>query len=121
MKNKLRMKTKEIVLIAIIIAIYYVVFSSFSIIPYVELLTLTITLFSMFFNKRIIIFSSIGFCTVNLLVHGIYIWSLGYFLIYPLYSLILHIQREKMKKRARSIPILIGMIAFLQGPIMVLE
>ncbi len=112
------MNTRDIVLCAILGAIQFVAFTSFSFVLYLEVITLCTVVIAMSFSLKQAVLGSIVFTLINMLVNGINPWNFMYLLVYPSYSLIVGLNKERLSKR-KIYPILIcGLFSFLTGQIL---
>lgn len=112
------MKTKELARIAIIAGIYEVMFTSFSNILYLEMITFTLCLFSMIFSKKIAIYSAFCFGMVNMLVMGITPWTMMYVIIYPVYAWIMNTGKTIFMKHDLIFAAVVGILSFLGGQLL---
>ena len=113
------MKVKELCLIAIMASLEVVVFTSFSFVLYLECITLTIVLFAMVFPRRMACMSSFLFGRLNMiLVQGITPWSIGYFLIYPVYSYGIASNRTYLSKHFLVLCGVCAFCSFLTGQLL---
>ncbi|MGB4985803.1 MAG: cytochrome B [Erysipelotrichaceae bacterium] len=112
------MKVKEIVLIALLSALEFVIFSSFSYVLYLELITFVIVVIALNFSLRVSILSSLVFALINILfVQGIQFWSAGYLVIYPTYSLIVGLNKKYLTS-SLVVSVICGFLSFLTGQLL---
>lgn len=109
------MKVKELCFIAVIAAIEFIVFTSFSFVLYLECITITIILFATIFSTKQAVLGSLIFSLVNLVMQGVTPWSIMYVLIYPTYSLFIGIFKNYLNKHFIILCILCGILSFLTG------
>ena len=109
------MKARELCYVAVIAAIEFVVFTSFSFILYLECITLTVVLFSMTFKTRQAVLGAVVFGLLNLSIQGVAPWSISYLCIYPMYSLIVGCSKNYLNKHFFVLCILCGFLSFLTG------
>ncbi len=109
------MKVKELCFIAVIAAIEFVVFTSFSFVLYLECITVTIMLFATTFSTKQAVLGSLIFTLVNLTIQGVAPWSIMYILIYPTYSLLIGLSKKFLNKHFILLCILCGFLSFLTG------
>jgi len=118
MKNTSDYSVREIVLIATLACIQYIAFTSFSYILYLEVITMTTVLIAMSFKERDVVFASIVFGLVNLVLTSITPWSLMYLFIYPSYSLIIAKSNSFLKRHFLILCTLTGLFSFLTGQLL---
>jgi energy-coupling factor transport system substrate-specific component/cob(I)alamin adenosyltransferase len=83
------MKTvKDVVVIAFLSAILTVGKMSLSAVPNVEVVSFLFILYTVVFGWRYSLFTSIVFATTEILIWGLGIWTIGYYLIWPLLVLL---------------------------------
>lgn len=112
------MKTRDIVLCAILGAIQFVAFTSLSFVMYLEVITLCTVVIAMSFSTRQAVIGSLIFTLVNMFINGINPWNALYVVVYPTYSLIVGLNKERLKKRKIYPVILCGVFSFLTGQIL---
>lgn len=112
------MTTKQMVRITLIACILTVVFYMFSNIIYLEMITCTLLVFTLVFDKREMIFASLLFTFLNMLFIGITPWSISYMFIYPLYTWMISVMKNKLLKYTYLIPVICGILSFLTGQLM---
>lgn len=112
------MTTKEMVRITLISCILTVVFYMFSNILYLEMITCTLLVFTLVFDKKEMMLASFLFTFLNMLYIGITPWSISYMLIYPSYTWFISVIKNKLLKHSYMIPIVCGFLSFLTGQLM---
>ena len=112
------MKAKELCFIAVIAAIEFVVFSSFSFVLYLEFITLTVVLFAMTFKRHQAVLGAIVFGLLNMCIQGVTPWSMMYVLVYPTYSFLIATLRPYLEKHFSALCILTGFLSFLTGQVL---
>lgn len=112
------MRVKELCYIAVIGALEFVVFTSFSFVLYLECITLTVLLFSMCFQRRQAVLGAIVFGIINLSMQGVTPWSMMYLLVYPLYSLLIGTLKPFLSRHFIVLVILCGCLSFLTGQLL---
>jgi len=83
------MKTvKDVVVIAFLSAILTVGKMSLSAVPNVEVVSFLFILYTVVFGWRYSVLTSIVFATTEILIWGLGIWTIGYYMIWPLLVLL---------------------------------
>ena len=109
---------KELCVIAMMACIEAVVFSSFSHILYLEGITLTVLLFAVVFKRRTAFLAAVVYGLVNMIVSGVTLWSMMYFLIYPGYTLICCGLKPVLKENVLLWSLCCGILSFSTGQIL---
>ncbi|MGX8852773.1 cytochrome B [Amedibacillus sp. YH-ame10] len=109
------MKVRELCFIAVIGALEFVMFTSFSFVLYLECITLTVLLFSMVFQTRVAVLGAIVFGIINFSMQGVTPWSIMYVLIYPIYSLLIGCLKPYLRTHFIVIVMLCAFLSFLTG------
>lgn len=113
------MNVRELCWIGCMAAVEMIVFSSFSFILYIEFITFTVVIFAMIFSRRMAILSSVVFGILNMiLIQGITPWSIGYLIIYPMYSLIISSFKPILRNHFILLCIVCGFFSFLTGQLL---
>ncbi|MBM6831290.1 cytochrome B [Faecalicoccus acidiformans] len=113
------MTVKELCVIAIIGAIEFVVFTSFSFILYLECITFTVLIFSVVFPIKIAVSGAVVFDLLNIvLIQGITPWSLCYLGIYPVYSWIFSTWKQPLPKKLWLLAFVCAFFSFLTGQLL---
>ena len=109
------MTTRDMVLCAILGAIQFVAFTSLSFVMYLEVITLCTFVIAMSFSTKQAVIGSLIFTVVNMFIKGVNPWNAMYVLVYPSYSLIIGLNKEKLAKRKIYPILLCGFFSFLTG------
>lgn len=112
------MRAKELCYIAVIGALEFIVFTSFSFVLYLECITLTVLLFSMCFQTKQAVLGAFVFGIINLSVQGVTPWSMMYVLVYPCYSLLIGWMKPYLSKHFLVMVLLCGFLSFLTGQLL---
>lgn len=112
------MTTRDMVLCAILGAIQFVAFSSLSYVMYLEVITLCTFVIAMSFSTKQAVIGSLIFTLVNMFIKGVNPWNALYVVVYPSYSLIVGMNKERLKKRKLYPILLCGFFSFLTGQIL---
>lgn len=112
------MTTRDMVLCAILGAIQFVAFSSLSYVMYLEVITLCTFVIAMSFSTKQAVIGSLIFTLVNMFIKGVNPWNALYVVVYPSYSLIVGMNKERLKKRKLYSILLCGFFSFLTGQIL---
>ncbi len=87
MNEKQKLPIRDIVLIGMMIATIEVVKQALVSIPNVELVTFLIIIYTLYFGKRIF-YALPAFALIECLIHGFGIWSIMYFYVWPILSIV---------------------------------
>ena len=109
------MSIKRISLCAILAALLFVIYMSFSQILYLEFVTFTIVLFALNIPKWDNVWIVCVFVCLIWLVYGIGPWSLMYMIVYPGFTIILSLLKPLIKKHIYLIALLAFIIGLLAG------
>ena len=113
------MNTKELVRISLMGCVQFLLFYMFSDILYVEVITIITIIFALIFSKKEAIFASIIFGLLNIILkQGITTWSIMYFIIYPMYSLIIGIFKSKLLNSKIMIVVVCFIFSFMTGQLL---
>lgn len=112
------MTVRSLTRIAIMASIQCVVFTMFSQILYLEGITFVVCLFACVFERKEVVFASLIFALVNMLIQGFTIWTMMYALIYPSYSFIVATFKNVWLNNRVGIIILCGVLSFATGQLM---
>ena len=112
------MTTRDMVLCAILGAIQFVAFTSLSFVMYLEVITLCTFVIAMSFSTKQAVIGSLIFTVVNMFIKGVNPWNAMYVLVYPSYSLIIGLTKERLAKRKIYPILLCGFFSFLTGQIL---
>lgn len=108
----------DLVVCALLASIQFVAFTSFSFVMYLEVITLCTIIIALCFPTRIAVMASFIFAMVNMLVSGITPWNFLYVVVYPVYSLIVGINKEWLLHKRWAQILLCGLFSFLTGQIL---
>ncbi len=112
------MRAKELVLCALLAALQFVAFTSFSFVMYLEIITLCTVIIALCFPTRVAVMASFVFTIVNMFVRGVNPWNAMYVFIYPSYSLIVGMNKDWfLRKRWAQIAVC-GFFSFLTGQLL---
>lgn len=112
------MNTKQLTRIAFMAASLTCVFQLFSHILYLEMITFTILLYAMNFQRTDAVLSCVIFALVNMLFLGITPWSCMYLMIYPFYAWIISCKQAFLSKHLFCLCLLCGFLSFLCGQLL---
>ena len=112
------MKAKQLTKIAFMAASMICVFQAFSHILYLELITFTIVCFAMNTSRKEAVLSCVIFACLNMLFLGITPWTCMYFMIYPLYALVVVLFKGFLNKHLLCLCLLCGFLSFLCGQLL---
>lgn len=93
-KEKLMIKTKDIVLIGIMLAVIETVKFSLSFIAGVEMVTLLFILYTLFFREKMVYFLP-AFCLLEGVLYGFGLWWFMYLYIWAILVVIVYLFRKK--------------------------
>lgn len=110
--------TKKITLIAILGGLQYVAFTSMSMIAYLEVITTITVTFAMVFDRRDATMASLIFGALYLLTMGITPWGTMYFIIYPLYSLLIGTLKPFLARHFLLLCLTTGFLSFATGQLL---
>ena len=91
------MSTRQLTRTAIMAAVLYAIFRMFADILYLELITFSLLLFALVFERREVIAAAGIFALLQLLLHGIMLWNIGYLIIFPTYALLFSLSRDWLR------------------------
>lgn len=94
MKDKMKLTTKDIALIGVMIATIEAAKMALSFLPNIELVTLLIILYTLFFGYRIL-YVILAFILIEGCLYGFGIWWAMYAYIWPLLALLTHLFRKQ--------------------------
>lgn len=109
------MSTRQLTRTAIMAAVLYAIFRMFADILYLELITFSLLLFALVFERREVIAAAGIFALLQLLLHGIMLWNIGYLIIFPTYALLFSLSRNWLRKHEGIIPFYCACFSFLCG------
>ncbi len=93
-KEKLLIKTKDLVLIGIMLAVIEAVKFSLSFIPGVEMVTLLFILYTLFFREKMV-YVLPAFCLLEGVMYGFGLWWFMYLYIWAILVFIVYLFRKK--------------------------
>lgn len=111
-KEKLKIKTRDIVLIGIMLAIMEVVKVSLSLIPGVELVSLLFIVYTLFFREKMV-YVLPAFCLLEGVLYGFGIWWFAYLYIWAILVGVVYLFRRNQS--AWFFSILSGIYGLLFG------
>lgn len=112
------MTVRSLTRIAIMASIQCTIFTMFSQILYLEGITFVVCLFACTFERKEVVFASLIFALVNMLIQGFTIWTMMYALIYPTYSFIVATLKNVLIKNRGLIIVVCGILSFMTGQLM---
>lgn len=111
-KENLRLKTKDIAFIGLMISIIEVVKVSLSFVPGVEIVSLLFVIYTLFFEEKIIYVLS-SFCLIEGILYGFGIWWFAYLYIWTMLVIVVYLFRKYQSVWFWSA--LLGIYGFLFG------
>ena len=94
MKSRLKITAKDIAITGMMIAIIEVAKNALAFIPNVELVSLLVILFTLYFGKKIL-FVIPAFILLEGCIYGFGLWWIMYLYVWPLLALITYIMRKQ--------------------------
>lgn len=113
-----KLKVYDFCLIALLASVQYAIFVFFSNILYLEMITFTIVLFAICFDRYQCVLGSIVFGILMLCLNGINFWNVMYLFIYPVYSYIISLLKNYLVKHQMGLAIMCGFLSFLTGQLL---
>lgn len=107
--------TRQLARVSLMGAILFVIFTSFSNVLYLEMITLSIVLFALVFKRKEAIYATLVFTMLNLLVQGIAPWSIAYILIFTSYAFFTSMSKQFLLKHRMILVVYVGFLSFLTG------
>ena len=111
------MSVKELCVIAMMACIEAVVFSSFSHRPRLAR-ERAFLLFAVVFKRRTAFLAAVVYGLVNMIVSGVTMWSMIYFFIYPVYTLIVCKLKPLLKENVLLWSLCCGTLSFFTGQLL---
>lgn len=93
MQSKLRLTVKDIAIIGMMIAVIEVAKNALAFIPNVELVSLLVILFTLYFGKKIL-FVIPAFILLEGTIYGFGLWWIMYLYVWPLLALLTYLFRK---------------------------
>lgn len=112
------MPTRSIARTAMLAAFLFVCFTSFSLILYLEVITIMIVLTALVFPKREALLAILVFTILNMTIQGITIWSLLYVVVYLSYGLFVSTFKKYLLGHEYRVMAIVGIFAFSTGMIL---
>lgn len=113
-----KLNVYDFCLIALLASVQYAIFVFFSNILYLEMITFTIVLFAVGFERYQCVWASIVFGLLMLCLNGVNFWNMMYVFIYPIYSLIINILKDHLVKHKLVLSFVCGFLSFLTGQLL---
>lgn len=87
-------KTKRIALYAILTGILIISKEMLAFLPNIELVTFLIMMYALYLDAWGILIICLAFCLVQTVLYGTGMWTIAYFIIWPMYGLLTHAMRS---------------------------
>ncbi len=108
------MKVKEMTRIALLAALLFIIYSSGSVMLYVELFNFTVLLYGVTLPRRQAVLAVLLVCLLIVFIYGVQLWTMMYVLIFPSYAFIYSWMGRRIKSEY-GFAFLGFFLAFLSG------
>ena len=109
------MKTKELTISAMLTMVLYGAYILFSQVLYLEAVTFVTLLIALLFPLKISVLAAFSFGILNILLNGLFPWTIMYLILFPLYMLIGNKLKNKILSSELMMVIVVFLFSFLLG------
>lgn len=109
------MKTKQVVYVGIYSATLFAIQIALSSLPNVELVSFLFVIYGLSLSFKMNLAISFVFVTLEVIAWGFGDWAIGYYWIWPLWALLIHLIKPLLKEDAYKWALFIGLWGILFG------